>query len=202
MRRLNRTLSLALGATALATLSVGCESPVVDDPIGIDPPTAVAGAPPAHAMDAAVAHDLAALRRATARFHDFDAAVDAGHEILVSHPVSGAVCLEHPTDGGMGRHYVDPTLMDDVVSVAEPEAIIYEPTAAGRLRLVAVEYIVPFAVLGDDEDPPVLFGREFHRNYTFGVWALHAWAWTSNPSGTFADWNPSVSCEWDGAVGG
>jgi hypothetical protein len=23
---------------------------------------------------------------------------------------------------------------------------------------------------------------------------LHVWAWKSNPRGTFADWNPTVSC--------
>jgi hypothetical protein len=24
---------------------------------------------------------------------------------------------------------------------------------------------------------------------------LHVWAWKTNPSGMFADWNPRVSCE-------
>ena len=28
---------------------------------------------------------------------------------------------------------------------------------------------------------------------------LHVWAWKNNPSGTFADWNPNVSCAaWGG----
>ncbi len=25
-------------------------------------------------------------------------------------------------------------------------------------------------------------------------YALHVWAWRSNPDGVFADWNPNVSC--------
>jgi len=25
-------------------------------------------------------------------------------------------------------------------------------------------------------------------------WYLHAWVWTDNPSGLFADWNPKVRC--------
>ena len=62
------------------------------------------------------------------------------------------------------------------------------------LRLVAVEYIVPFTAW-TDPDPPVLHGLVFHANQTFQVWALHAWVFHHNPSGMFADWNPDVSCE-------
>ncbi|HEX2339612.1 MAG TPA: hypothetical protein VHI98_03955 [Vicinamibacterales bacterium] len=29
---------------------------------------------------------------------------------------------------------------------------------------------------------------------------LHVWAWKNNPRGTFAEWNPNVSCaEFDGS---
>jgi hypothetical protein len=27
-----------------------------------------------------------------------------------------------------------------------------------------------------------------------GIWYLHVWIWEPNPSGLFADWNPSVTC--------
>jgi hypothetical protein len=31
-------------------------------------------------------------------------------------------------------------------------------------------------------------------NAEFGLWVLHAWAQKPNPSGVFADWNPTVAC--------
>ena len=33
-------------------------------------------------------------------------------------------------------------------------------------------------------------------------WALHAWIWKFNPSGTFAMWNPDVNCTPDDAHAG
>lgn len=45
--------------------------------------------------------------------------------------------------GGMGIHYVKNELVgDSVVDAASPEALVYEPRRSGRLRLVAVEYVV------------------------------------------------------------
>ena len=26
-------------------------------------------------------------------------------------------------------------------------------------------------------------------------WDLHVWVWANNPSGTFAQWNPALSCD-------
>lgn len=144
--------------------------------------------------------DLAALRRATAGFHRFESAREAGHAVLVRHPDTDAACLEHPTDGGMGRHYLDPSLVDDAVSVTEPEVVIYEPTENGELRLVGVEYVIPYAIRGPEETPPTLFGREFLHNPTFRLWMLHVYVWKQNPSGTFATWNPRITCAHDGAV--
>lgn len=94
----------------------------------------------------------------------------------------------------MGYHYANPSLLADggAVAVEDPETLVYEPRKNGRLRLVAVEYIGP---LGDAEEAPELFGHEFHRNEDVGIWALHAWVGRHNPNGTFADWNPMVSCE-------
>ena len=42
--------------------------------------------------------------------------------------------------------------------------------------------------------PTRLFGRELAHNDTYQVWALHAWVWQNNAGGTFADWNPRVTC--------
>jgi hypothetical protein len=70
---------------------------------------------------------------------------------------------------------------------------MYEPQADGSQRLVGVDYVVPFAAWSSDA-PPTLLGVPFMRNEPLGVWALHIWAWRSNPSGAFAMWNPTVSC--------
>lgn len=144
--------------------------------------------------------ELVALRNATAGFQDPAAAQAAGYSVLVTHPVTDAACLDSPGEGGMGRHFLRAGLVDDAVSVTTPEAVIYEPLPNGDLRLVAVEYLIPYEILGADEPPPTLLGQEFMHNPTFGVWMLHVWAWKDNPNGMFATWNPAVSCEFDAAV--
>jgi hypothetical protein len=43
-------------------------------------------------------------------------------------------------------------------------------------------------------------GQHFHyvgspnRYGLPAFYELHVWAWRDNPNGTFADWNPKVSC--------
>jgi hypothetical protein len=66
------------------------------------------------------------------------------------------------------------------------------------MEFVAVEYVIPFSIRGTEQPPPVLFGHEFKQNHTFDLWALHAWVGRDNPSGTFADWNPNVTCDYVG----
>jgi hypothetical protein len=46
---------------------------------------------------------------------------------------------------------------------------------------------------------PQLFGHTFHLSpppvpHVPWHWALHVWVWAHNPSGMFADWNPSLQC--------
>ena len=137
---------------------------------------------------AQVAQDVAALRELTAPFHDFEAASKAGWTM----PIPG--CFSHPTLGGMGYHFGNAALIDGKVDELEPELLVYEPQRNGRLRLVAVEYIVPFGAWTGAE-PPRLFEQSFHRNEAFGLWVLHVWHFRHNPSGMFTDWNPDVSCE-------
>jgi hypothetical protein len=132
--------------------------------------------------------DLATLRQVTVKFHDFDAAKQAGW----STPITA--CMTDPTAGGMGFHYGRTEFINGSVRVDEPELLLYEPEKNGRLRLVAVEYIVPLTAW-TAPNPPRLFGRDFKVNAAFGIWALHAWVWEDNPSGMYADWNPRVNCD-------
>jgi hypothetical protein len=52
-----------------------------------------------------------------------------------------------------------------------------------------------------NKTPPSVLGQVFHYTpspHRYGIpafYALHVWAWRSNPHGVFADWNPKVSCE-------
>lgn len=144
---------------------------------------------------------LAELRRATAKFHNFEAAQAAGYTILFDPDGAGpgSACLSNPALGAMGEHYVDPALLFDggALDISQPEALIYEPMQNGKFRLVAVEYVIPFSDLPMTSEPPVLFGQKFmpNNNPGFQLWALHAWVWKNNPSGMFAAWNPNVTCE-------
>jgi len=110
-------------------------------------------------------------------------------------------CFEMPGVGGMGIHYINTDLLDLDLNPLRPEALVYEPQPNGRLRLGAVEYIVPQAPwdAAHPGEVPVIHGLQsqdmpLHLNAALGVYVLHAWIFTRNPAGTFADWNPDVSC--------
>jgi hypothetical protein len=127
--------------------------------------------------------ELRQVKRATDRFHSVWKAERAGYEEFLE-------CFDSD-EGGMGQHYVDVSALDGTVDPKHPEAMVYEVRRNGRLKLVAVEYIVPSPFV-DPADPPSLFGQDFHLNAALDVWVLHAWIWKTNPAGTFADWNPRV----------
>lgn len=133
---------------------------------------------------------LVELQRATADYHAIGNAEEDGWTVRFPEP-----CLAHADEGAMGLHLLNSDLLDDDVSVTRPEFLIYEPGPEDEMRLVAVEYVVPFDERPSDAAPPMLFGHEFHPNETFSVWAFHVWTWRHNPNGIFADWNPLVSCE-------
>ena len=82
------------------------------------------------------ADELAAVRAATAQFHDFDAADDAGYGVFY-------VCTDETGQGAMGQHYVNGGLVGDaILDPRAPEAIMYEPLPGGGQRLVGVEWVV------------------------------------------------------------
>ncbi len=146
-------------------------------------------------LSASVRRDLATLRRVTAPFHSFDKAVAAGWSAKITD------CMTDPNGaGGMGFHYGNVALIDASVQVDKPELLLYEPDEDGELRLVAVEYIIPYSFHSRASAPPVLFGQQFKQNDVFQLWGLHAWVWKKNPSGIFANWNPRVSCRYATAV--
>jgi hypothetical protein len=114
-------------------------------------------------------------------------------------------CVSGPEFGAMGVHLINPKFMDGVLDVNTPEALIYEPQANGKLRLVGVEYIVPkpaWDLLHPDPlDRPSLEGHllnlvnEPNRYGLPAFYEIHVWAFEDNPVGAFADWNTRVTCE-------
>jgi hypothetical protein len=157
-----------------------------------------AAASPAYATDRH--HGLGKVRHATARYHNVAVAEKAGYGRLVD--VDGIACIDMPGMGAMGVHYVDGSLVADPrIDALKPEAVVYEPDRAGRLHLVAVEYVVlQEAWNAHHRRPPALFGHRFDFTASpnrYGLppfYSLHAWVWKHNPDGTFAMWNPRVSC--------
>jgi hypothetical protein len=135
------------------------------------------------------------VREATRDFFDVSVAKAAGY-------ASAGSCVSGPQEGAMGIHYPNGTLVGDgVLDASRPEILIYE-LRGSRMRLLGVEFIVlADAWNAANAGPPVLMGQHF--NYVaapnrYGLpsfYELHVWAWKDNPSGMFADWNPTVSCE-------
>jgi hypothetical protein len=136
--------------------------------------------------------EWARVRAANGQYRDPEAAMAAGYTLLdgLDH------CFENPGVGGMGIHYIRADSLDLVVDPLQPEAMVYTPQANGRLKLGAVEYIVPAEAwdAAGNTQPPKVLDQTFHLNEALGVYVLHAWLWRGNPAGRFQDWNPQVAC--------
>jgi hypothetical protein len=133
------------------------------------------------------------VRAATDRFKDVAAAAAEGY--------AASGCVSSLEGGAMGVRYVNEVyLMDRVVDINRPQAVLYEPLPDGKLALVAVQYMT---FVG----PASLEGQSFGfvgvpNNYDLqAFYELPVWAWKANPHGAFAEMNPNVSCEHAGGVG-
>ena len=159
-------------------------------------PLAVAGIAAAHGGS-----ELGKVRKATAAYHEVDRAIADGYSFRLPE-IGGNTCIAQPGVGAMGVHMVNTGLLDATLDPLRPEVLVYDPkTRHGgeKLRLVAVEYVV-FASAWTGSSPPRMFGRTFdyvpspNRYDLPAFYALHAWVWKRNPSGTFSAWNPRVHC--------
>jgi hypothetical protein len=156
-------------------------------------------------MDPATLKMLADLRAATSKYHKIEAAMADGY-------VLGSSCVSSP-DGGMGYHYVNFGLMNGSFDPTLPEALLYEMDQNGKLRLVAIEFIVVAAPWDEENAGPPMYGsKEFddHREMIivdgepvnakggppFPHYQLHTWVWKHNPSGLYAPFNPNVTCQY------
>jgi hypothetical protein len=163
-----------------------------------------------------VNQQIAQLRRATARYHDLNKAIEDGFT-----PLTG---LCHNGDDGyaVGISYINRArFISPEVNPDEPEFLNYFPIGNGNVRLVGVAFTN--RALFRDTRPPTtpgylpgifpwrnlvipaylqevsgafsLFGQQART--TFGppwLYIVTVWPWAENPNGMFADGNPSLSC--------
>jgi hypothetical protein len=142
-------------------------------------------------FDAQVASGFERVRAATASYASLDSAVAAGYPRVVQQCLSHT---DHGTHGAMGYHHMKRSLLDTVLEIERPEILLYEKRPDGTYRLNGVEYIVPYRVWPRDAKPPRIMGLDLKREDNLSLWYLHMWAWTENPAGLFADYNPAVAC--------
>src|SRR5262245_26363337 len=198
-------LRLGLGLTLLAVAAA-----VVIPTVAIARSDSAVPRAPAHALQGpqgtaddteALQDELSQVRRATARFHDLDAARAAGYELGWVNGSGIRIltgCVSNPAAGAMGYHYFNAELMADLTTdLLHPEALVYAPRKDGKLKLAAVEWIVrgqnsnPPGV----SSPPSMLGMPMHILVpAVGFYLMHAWVWKHNPSVIMADWNPRVIC--------
>ena len=154
----------------------------------------IATAGVAAAGDGRLSPELQAVRAAVARFHSVDQALAAGY-------FAASPC-EETAAGGMGIHFIKPSLFGPGTDPLNPEILLYVPREDGSLNLVGVEYWQADADqnLATDSDRPSVFGQPFNgpmpgHNPAMPVhYDLHVWVAESNPAGVFAIWNPAIAC--------
>lgn len=163
---------------------------------------------------------LAQVRAAAERYRDVSAAVADGY--TTDNKCVTAEMLGFPAEqGAMGLHYVRRDLLGlpdkpegrisgtgTHTDFGKPAMLVYEPRADGSLELVAVENLV-FKQAWEDagnREPPSFRGTPYllledkpgtaldeAHNYS-PHYELHAWVFRDNPLGTFAAFNPNVTC--------
>ena len=201
--------------SAVAALAVSCAVAACDSFAGPISPSHYHGAQDAVGGSPDLGPQFAAVRAATATYHDVATARAAGYS------TANEPCVVFP-DGAMGIHAPNqPLIQDPALDPTRPEVLLYEPKPDGGLKLVAVEYLrilllrhrttgaVGPWISPSPWDPavyevvsptPQLFGRTFdgpmpgHSPTMPWHWDLHVWVWTPNPNGMFATGNPLVHC--------
>lgn len=166
--------------------------------------------------------DLAEVRAATARFQDVNVALAEGYVRDPMNMCDTAAMMGRRANlGAMGIHYFRPDLLGingppnprvngngTHTDFRKPAILIYEPQPDGSLQLVAVENLVfrlawsqaghseppsfrgvSYNLMQDDPNTKADEAHMFEPHYD-----LHVWIFRDNPNGTFAQYNPKVSC--------
>ncbi|MDW4908317.1 hypothetical protein RB628_23980 [Streptomyces sp. ADMS] len=114
-----------------------------------------------------------------------------------------ALLYEDRTNEDWMDEVSDASWVDDLDALdGDAPAVIAPSATAESRRLIAAEWIVvdKDQDLTTDDDRPSLFGVPFNGpmlGHEPGMpihYDLHARVWKKNPGGTFAQWNPTVTC--------
>lgn len=161
-------------------------------------------------VPAAAAGGWQSVKAASARYHSLTQALAAGYS-----PAGEPCVAEAP--GTMGIHAINFDLAGDLaIDPQRPEILLYLPTDDGGYELIGVEYWsialanspngpIPWFEAAPPADgwfnqAPSVLGQTFdgpmpgHNPSMPWHYDLHAWLWADNPAGTFAPFNPSLSC--------
>lgn len=163
---------------------------------------------------------LAEVRAATERYRDVNVAIAEGY--TTDNKCVTAQMLGFPAEqGAMGLHYLRRDLLGlpdkprgrvsgtgTYTDFGKPAMLVYEPQADGSLELVAVENLVfkqaweaagnrqppsfrgtPYLLLEDKPGTALDEAHNYEPHYE-----LHAWVFRDNRLGTFAPFNPDVTC--------
>ena len=164
---------------------------------------------------------LGEVKSAAERYRDVNAAIADGY--TTDNKCVTAQMLGFPAEqGAMGLHYVRRDLLGlpdspkgrvagtgTYTDFCKPAMLVYEPQDDGSLELVAVENLVfkkaweakgnanppsfrgtPYLLLADNPATGLDEAHGYEPHYE-----LHAWVFRDNPLGTFAPFNPNVTCE-------
>lgn len=143
-------------------------------------------------MDPETLKMLADLRAATVKYHSIEDAMADGYE-------QGSDCVASE-DGGMGYHFVNFAAVDGTYDPTMPEALLYEMSKNGQMKLIGVEFIIVKEPWDLENEMIPYFGMQvFDEAFApiplpFDNYQLHTWVWKNNPSGIFAKYNPNVIC--------
>ena len=96
----------------------------------------------------------------------------------------------------MGVHFILGRLLDGTIVAQTPEVLVYEPTANGRMKLVAPSTSRRHRSRSSGRRSPRRISppmSEARSNTTPRLVTLHVWIWYPNPSGLFSH-EPVLDC--------
>jgi len=164
----------------LALLMVGCKSEGLISPT----PDQINDIGNLNKSSSKLQKELAAARASTAKYHNIEKAVEDGYADI-------DVVVQN-----MGYHLLKAGNVDGTFDPGKPPLLVYSKNPEnGRMRLVAVEYAVPFDQNDPNPVPPEGFtGNDdvWYKDTDIGWWECHAWIWFNNPDGIFNEYNPRV----------
>jgi hypothetical protein len=163
------------------------------------------------------------VRAATARFRNVEVALAEGYVRDPTDMCDIAPMMGRPAAlGGMGIHFFRPDLLGITAppnprvdgngthtDFRKPSILIYEPRSDGSLELVAVENLVFVKAwrAAGNKSLPTFHGVEYDHMLDDPATAIdeahnfephydrHVWLYRPNANGMFAQFNPTVTCQ-------